>query len=163
MTLSIQFLILILNKSYLFPVKLNLCGCRYRNTWVRSNISSIPTFPGATLQCNATLTDYAGSLSPSVVFAQVVTGRNNVLPDLKLAPQQEVQWISNECTALEYEIYGPQNTSVILQLSIKHGSDLEPISITLQWCEAGFFVAKRLHWLITVRVLRLLVLFWSNM
>ena len=130
------------NQILSFPVNLHLCGCRYGNSWAGSNISSIRTFPGATLQCNATFTDYAGSLSPSVVFAQVVTGGSNDSPNVRLAPQQEVQWISTECTALEYEIHGPQNTSVILQLSTKPGRNLRPIGITLQWCEAGFALQK---------------------
>eukprot|EP00731_Ephydatia_muelleri_P001410 Em0001g1410a len=71
-------------------------------------------------------------------------GGNGVLPGVRLAPQQEVQWIGSECTALEYEIYGPQNTSVILQLSTKPGRNLHPIVMTLQWCEAGFALQKDL-------------------
>ncbi|KAL5516242.1 hypothetical protein EMCRGX_G001525 [Ephydatia muelleri] len=133
------------NQILSFPVNLRVCGCRYGNSWVAgTNISTIPTYPGATLQCNATLKDIAGNLSPNVVFANVVTGGNSVLPGIRLAPQQEVQWIGSECTALEYEIYGPQNTSVILLLSTKPGRNLHPIVMTLQWCEAGFALQKDL-------------------
>ena len=131
------------NQILSFPVNLRVCGCRYGNSWVAgTNISTIPTYPGAILQCNATLKDIAGNLSPNVVFANVVTGGNSVLPGIRLAPQQEVQWIGSECTALEYEIYGPQNTSVILLLSTKPGRNLHPIVMTLQWCEAGFALQK---------------------
>ena len=126
------------NQILSFPVKINMCGCRYGNNWVRSNNTSIPVYPGATLQCNATLTDYAGSLSPSVLFAQVVTDTNHFSPYVRLAPQQEVQWISNECTAIEYQIYGPQNTSAFLQLSTNPGQNLQPFGMALNWCEAGF-------------------------
>lgn len=76
-----------------FPVKLDLSYCRYGNTWAgpTSNNSEISLYPGATLQCNATLMDYAGSMSPSLVFAEVgVMGGHCILPDtrVRLAFQQ---------------------------------------------------------------------------
>ena len=131
------------NQILSFPVNLHVCGCRYGNSWAAgTNISTIPTYPGATLQCNATLTDYAGSVSPSVVFAQVVIDTNHVSPDVRLAPQQEVQWISNECTAIEYQIYGPENTSVILQLSTILGRNLKPLGMNINACGAGFALQR---------------------
>ena len=121
-----------------FPVKLDMCGCNYGSKQFGTNSSVISAYPGATLQCNASLTDSAGNLSPSVVFAQVVTGENHASLDVKLAPQQEVQWIGNNCTAIEYKMYGPQNTSAFLQLSSKPGRNLQTFQMALNMCEAGF-------------------------
>ena len=124
------------NQILSFPVNINLCGsCKYRGTYGNTN----HTYPGAKLWCNATLSDYANTTSPGVVFAQVVLeGENAVSPVVRLAPQQEVQWIASECTTIEYQIYGPQNVSVTLQLLTKLGTNLYQIPMTLQACEDGF-------------------------
>ena len=119
-----------------FPVNVHLCGgCKQKSAYGYTNY----TYPGAKLWCNATLRDYANSLSPGVVYAKVVLeGGNAVSPDVRLAPQQEVQWIASECTTIEYQIYGPQNVSVNLQLSTKLGTNPYQIPMTLQSCEDGF-------------------------
>ena len=119
------------NQILSFPVSVHLCN--------RSGDAN-HTYPGGTLQYNATLLDYAGTVSPGVVFAQVVIGENEASHGIRLAPQQEVQWIPNECTTIEYQIFGQtlQNESVNLQLSAKHGTNSYKLVITLQSCESGF-------------------------
>ena len=55
------------NQILSFPVSLHLSSCSgYANN----------TFPGGTLQYNVTLTDYAGTVSPGVLFAQVLDSKN---------------------------------------------------------------------------------------
>ena len=124
-----------------FPVNVHLCGgCKQRGVLSAYGTTN-HTYPGAKLWCKATLRDYANSISPGVVYAQVVLeGENAVSPDIRLAPQQEVQWIASECTTIEYQIYGPQNVSVNLQLSTKLGTNPYQIPLTLQSCEDGFLL-----------------------
>ena len=129
------------NQVLSFPATMYLCGCNHRDTQSTGTSGDvISIYPGATLRCNATLRDYANSLSPGVVFAQVVLGENAVSPVVRLAPQQEVQWIASECTTIEYQIYGPQNVSVNLQLSTKPGTNQMQIGMALQSCEDGFLL-----------------------
>ena len=116
------------NQIVSFPVSVHLCN---------SSDDANHTYPGGTLQYHATLLDYAGTVSPGVVFAQVHDGKNEASHGIRLAPQQEVQWIPNECTTIEYQIFG-QNVSMNLQLSTEHGINPYNIPVTLQPCESGF-------------------------
>ncbi|KAL5491816.1 hypothetical protein EMCRGX_G017180 [Ephydatia muelleri] len=117
------------NQILSFPVSVYLCNS--------SNDAANHTYPGGTLQYNATLLDYAGNVSPGVVFAHVRDVKNEVSHGIRLAPQQEVQWIPNECTTIEYQIFG-QNVFVNLQLLTAQGIKPYYIPVTLQPCESGF-------------------------
>ena len=123
-----------------FPAKLDLWGCSYRISGVvpACNISEISIYPGATLQFNATLMDYAGRISPSVLFAEVVRSGSSDATDVSISSQQEVQWISKRYTTIEYQIFGPGNTSVCLKLLTRPGVISQNIAVTLKQCEAGF-------------------------
>ena len=116
------------NQILSFPVSVHLCN---------SSDDANHTYPGGTLHYHATLLDYAGTVSPGVVFAQVHDGKNEASHCIRLALQQEVQWIPNECTTIEYQIFG-QNVSMNLQLSTEHGINPYKIPVTLQPCESGF-------------------------
>ena len=113
-----------------FPAKVHLCSCRYGDRTFNDSI--IHMYPGATIKCDVALQDYVNAMSPGVLYASVT------LPEVRLAPQQEVQWIGNECTAIEYQVYGIQNLTVNIQLSNTPGTKLTSISVTLQPCDKGF-------------------------
>ena len=138
-----QFYTIIMKGSYenqilSFPTNVYLCGCMHGDT----HNFPIVSYPGAMIKCNATLMDEANTVSPGVVYAQVVSDQTSATSDLRLAPQQEVQWIGNECTAIQYEIYGPENISTNLQLSTKPGTNMKSISMTLLTCQLGFTLQK---------------------
>ena len=142
-----------------FPVRVDLCSCRYGESKLDTNNDSIQTYiyPGATMKCNVTLLDYANAVSPGVLYAQIDTGIK--MAEVRLGPQQEVQWIGNECTATEYQIYGrPQNIS--MQLSNTPGTHLKPISVTLQPCAKGFELHNDSGGLLQCKCSDLLSSFW---
>ena len=139
------------NEILSFPAKIHLCSCWHgEDTY---NDSIIHIYPGATIKCDVTLQDYANATSPGVLYASVT------LPGVRLAPQQEVQWIENECSATEYQIYGlPQNIS--MQLSNRPGNSLMSISVTLQPCEKGFTLQNDSGGLLQCKCTDFLSSFW---
>ena len=95
------------------------------------------TYPGGTVLLNVSSMDYANSLSPSVVYAYIrVNG--NTPETITLAPNQITQWVERRCIPLEYQIYGPENTSLNLFLSSYPGNPAALIEVTLKSCEPGF-------------------------
>ena len=140
-----------INEILSFPAKIHLCSC-----WLGEdtyNDSIIHIYPGATIKCDVTLQDYANATSPGVLYASVT------LPGVRLAPQQEVQWIENECSATEYQIYGlPQNIS--MQLSNRPGNNLMSISVTLQPCDKGFTLLNDSGGLLQCKCSDFLSSFW---
>ena len=139
------------NEILSFPAKMHLCSCWHgEDTY---NDSIIHIYPGATIKCDVTLQDYANATSPGVLYASVT------LPGVRLAPQQEVQWMGNECTAMEYKIFGlPQNIS--MQLSNRPGNNLMSISVTLQPCDKGFALQNDSGGLLQCKCSDFLSSFW---
>ena len=137
-----------------FPAKVHLCNCRYGNNTYNDSIIHMYMYPGASVKCNVTLLDYANTTSPGVLYASVQ------MAEVRLGSQQEVQWIGNECTAIEYEIYGPENISANIQLSNTPGTNLKPISVTLQPCAKGFALQNDLQGLLQCKCSQFLSSFW---
>eukprot|EP00731_Ephydatia_muelleri_P033588 Em0033g4a len=118
-----------------FPVKVLICSCdgdSYLN-----GTYHITTWPGATIRCYATTVDFVNHTSPSVVYT-TVKGENSFA---QLGPQQEVQWSKHECTPLEYQIYGLENSTVNFFLSTDEGdTSLNSLNMTVKLgpCGPGF-------------------------
>ena len=122
-----------------FPVKVLICSCdgdSYLN-----GTYHITTWPGATIRCYATTVDFVNHTSPSVVYT-TVKGENSFA---QLGPQQEVQWSKHECTPLEYQIYGLENSTVNFFLSTDEGdTSLNSLNMTVKLgpCGPGFMLSN---------------------
>ena len=122
-----------------FPVKVLICSCE--GGFYLNGTYHFTAWPGATIRCNATTKDFVNHTSPSVVYATVQA--NNSFA--QLGPQQEVQWTKQECTPLEYQIYGLENTAVNFFLSTDQGdTSLNSLNFTvmLRPCGPGFMLSN---------------------
>ncbi|KAL5503303.1 hypothetical protein EMCRGX_G010230 [Ephydatia muelleri] len=142
-----------------FPVKVLICSCEggsYLNGTYR-----ITAWPGATIRCNATTKDFVNHTSPSVVYTTVQAKDSFA----QLGPQQEVQWTKQECTPLEYQIYGLENTAVNFFLSTDQGDTaLSSLNFTvmLRPCGPGFMLSNDSRGLRTCTCSRFLASFGVN-
>ena len=117
-----------------FPQNVEYCGCSDPNL---CNGTYITTYPGRTVRFNITSADNGHNLSPSVVYTEVDTvGINS--QNLMLGPRQKAQWIGTVCGQIEYQIYGPENTSLKLLLSNDPNAYPEVFNVVLLPCEPGF-------------------------
>ena len=142
------------NEILSFPAKVYLCNCRYGDNTYNDSIIHMYMYPGETIKCNVTLLDYANTTSPGVLYASVQ------MAEVRLGSQQEVQWIGKECTAVQYEIYGPESISANVQLSNTPGTKLKPISVTLQPCDKGFALQNDSQGLLQCKCSHFLSSFW---
>ena len=101
----------------------------------------VTAWPGATIRCYATTVDFVNNTSPSVVYT-TVQAKDSLA---QLGTQQEVQWSKQECTPLEYQIYGLENSTVIFFLSTDEGdTSLNSLTITVMLgpCGPGFMLSN---------------------
>ena len=122
-----------------FPVKVLICSCE-EGSYLNGTYH-ITAWPGATIRCNATTVDFESHTSPSVVYTTVQVENSFA----QLGPQQEVQWAGHNCTSLEYQIYGLENTTVKFFLSTDEGdTSLNSLNITvmLEPCGPGFMLSN---------------------
>ena len=98
-----------------FPENVVYCGCNDPNLCIGTS-PDLTTYPGRTVKLNITSVDKRNSLSPSVVYTQVDTDGINS-PNIMLGPRQKAQWIGTICAQIEYQIYGPENASLMLLIS----------------------------------------------
>ena len=117
-----------------FPQNVEYCGCSDPNL---CNGTYITTLPGRTVRFNVTSADNGHNLSPSVVYTEVDTDGINS-QNLMLGPRQKAQWIGTVCGQIEYQIYGPENTSLKLLLSNDPNAYPEVFNVVLLPCEPGF-------------------------
>ena len=92
------------------------------------------------MRLSVTSVDDGNKLSPSVVYTQIDTSG---IPsqNIALGPRQEAQWIRTVCGMIEYQIYGPEITSIKLLLSNnpnKLPASIASIALELLPCEPGF-------------------------
>ena len=119
-----------------FPEKVNYCGCSDPNL-CNSTSPNLTTYPGRTVKLNITSMDKRNNLSPGVVYIQVDTDGIHS-QNIMLGPRQKAQWIGTVCAQIEYQIYGPENTSLKLFLSNDPNGSPTVINVKLLPCEPGF-------------------------
>ena len=122
-----------------FPVKVLICSCE--EGYFLNGTYHVTAWPGATIRCNATTKDFVNHTSPSVVYTTVQDENSFAW----LGPQQEVQWSKQECTPLEYQIYGLENSTVKFFLSTDEGDTSQNslnITVMLGPCGPGFMLSN---------------------
>ena len=119
-----------------FPEKVNYCGCSDPNL-CNSTSPHLTTYPGKTVKLNITSMDKRNNLSPGVVYTQVNTDGIHS-ENIMLGPRQKAQWIGTVCGQIEYQLYGPENTSLKLLLSNDPNGSPTVINVKLLPCEPGF-------------------------
>ena len=122
-----------------FPVKVLICSCEDGS--FLNGTYHVTAWPGATIRCYATTKDFVNNTSPSVVYT-TVQAKDSLA---QLGTQQEVQWSKQECTPLEYQIYGLENSTVIFFLSTDEGdTSLNSLTITVMLgpCGPGFMLSN---------------------
>ena len=119
-----------------FPDHVNYCGCSDPNL-CNGTSPYLTTYPGRSVKLNITPVDNQNNLSPGVVYTQVDTDGINS-QNIMLGPRQKAQWIGTVCGQIEYQIYGPENASLKMFLSIDANDSTTIISVTLLPCEPGF-------------------------
>ena len=122
-----------------FPVKVLVCSCEDGS--FLNGTYHVTAWPGATIRCYATTVDFVNNTSPSVVYT-TVQAKDSLA---QLGTQQEVQWSKQECTPLEYQIYGLENSTVIFFLSTDEGdTSLNSLTITVMLgpCGPGFMLSN---------------------
>ena len=119
-----------------FPEKVNYCGCSDPNL-CNGTSPYLTTYPGRTVKLNITSVDKRNNLSPGVVYTQVNTDGIHS-ENIMLGPRQKAQWIGTVCAQIEYQIYGPENTSLKLLLSNDPNGSPTVINVKLLPCEPGF-------------------------
>ena len=119
-----------------FPENVNYCGCSDPNL-CNGTSPHLTTYPGRTLKLNITSVDKRNNLSPGVVYTQVDTDGIHS-QNIMLGPRQKAQWIGTVCAQIEYQIYGPENTSLKLLLSNDPNGSPTVINVKLLPCEPGF-------------------------
>ena len=142
-----------------FPVKVLICSCEGDS--FLNGTYHITAWPGATIRCYATTKDFVNHTSPSVVYTTVQAEDSFA----QLGPQQEVQWTKQECTPLEYQIYGLENTTVNFFLSTDQGdTSLNSLKITVMLgsCGPGFMLSNDSRGLRTCTCSRFLASFGVN-
>eukprot|EP00731_Ephydatia_muelleri_P007271 Em0003g1519a len=146
-----------------FPVKVLICSCE-GDSYLNGTYH-ITAWPGATVQCYATTVDFVNHTSPSVVYTTVQALNSFAYPYTQLGPQQRVQWSEQECTSLEYQIYGLENTTVNFFLSTDEGdTSLKSLNITVMLgpCGPGFMLSNDSRGLRTCTCSRFLASFGVN-
>ena len=123
-----------------FPVKVQICSCE-GDSYLYNNTYQITAWPGATVRCYATIVDFANHTSPSVVYTTVQAENSSASTYTHLGPQQEVQWTGYDCTPLEYQIYGLENTMVNFFLSPDGDTSLG-MTVILGPCGYGFMLSN---------------------
>ena len=121
-----------------FPEKVNYCGCSDPNM-CNSTSPNLTTYPGRTVKLNITSVDHGNNPSPSAVYIQVDTDgiqSHNIM----LGPRQQAQWTGTVCAQIEYQIYGPENTSLKLLLSNDPNGYPTVFNVKLLLCEPGFIL-----------------------
>ena len=121
-----------------FPVKVLICSCE--GDFYLNGTYHITAWPGATIRCYATTVDFVNHTSPSVVYT-TVQAENSFA---QIGPQLEYQWSEQNCTPLEYQIYGLENTKVNFFLSTDEGdTSLNSLNITVMLgpCGPGFMLS----------------------
>ena len=122
-----------------FPTNVIICSFKEKTDFYHGGQYSIQTYPGRIMQMNLSSVDYANVFTPSAVYAQITTGTSSTTSQtIRLGDQQNVQWIGGECSTVEYQIYGPENTSLNLLLSSYPGNAPTIIQVTLLPCLIGF-------------------------
>ena len=124
-----------------FPTYVHLCGCSDPNL---CNVTSqhegkVTTYPGRTVRLNVTSVDNRNNLSPSVVYT-LIDMNGITSPNMALGPTQKAQWIGTVCGSIEYQIYGPEMTSLKLFLFNYLGNVPIVIEVKLLPCEPGFTI-----------------------
>ena len=119
-----------------FPENVVYCGCSDPNL-CNSTSPNLTTYPGRTVKLNITSVDKRNNLSPGVVYTQVDTDGIHS-QNIMLGPRQKAQWIGTVCAQIEYQIYGPENTSLKLLLSNDPNGSPTVINVKLLPCEPGF-------------------------
>ena len=129
------------NQILSFPLNVNICSCD-NNTpcYVEDGIHYITSYPGRTVRFYATPLDYNNHTSPSVIYTDIYLEGNGNHHNIRLAPQQNIQWINKDCDLMEYQIFGPENTSFHLHLSTFPGDVPNMIVVILEPCERGFML-----------------------
>ena len=122
-----------------FPTYVQLCNCSDPDL---CNVTGqyegkVTTYPGGTVRLNVTSVDDGNNLSPSVVYASIGTD-GDTTTTITLGPGQEAQWIGTVCGTIEYQIYGPEMTSLNLVLSTYFVSFPTVIEVELLPCKIGF-------------------------
>ena len=127
-----------------FPAYVHLCNCSDPNL---CNITSqyqgkVTTYPGRTVGLNVTSVDAGGSPSPSVVYTLIDTS-SIISQNITLGSTQKAQWIGTVCGTIEYQIYGPEMTSLKLFLSNYPTNFPTVVEVQLLPCEPGFILMSR--------------------
>ena len=119
-----------------FPLHIRLCSCNagMQCEGLTSGVYKITTTPGRTVRLTATSVDSENHTSPAVIYTYVPPNNHNV----RLAHQQNVQWIGKSCETIQYQLYGQENTSINLQLTTYMGDAPTILQITLKQCDPGF-------------------------
>ena len=122
-----------------FPTNVQIFGIVDQADIYHSGEQSAQTYPGGTIWMNISSVDYANVFTPSAVYAQITADTSStILQRIRLGDQQNVQWIGGEYSTVEYQIYGPENTSLNLLLSSYPGNAPTIIQVTLLPCLIGF-------------------------
>ena len=128
-----------LNSSQIVSFPTSVIICSLTNVYLHGGQYNILTYPGGVIQMNLSSVDYANVFTPSAVYAHITADTfSTILQRIRLGDQQNVQWIGGECSTVEYQIYGPENTSLNLLLSSYPGNAPTIIRITLLPCLIGF-------------------------
>ena len=117
-----------------FPEKVNYCGCSDPNL-CNDTSPHLTTYPGRTVKLNITSVDKRNNLSPGVIYTQIT---DTVGINIMLGLRQKAQWIGTVCGQIEYQIYGPENSSLKLLLSNDPNGSPTVINVKLLPCEPGF-------------------------
>ena len=119
-----------------FPENVNYCGCSDPNL-CNGTSPYLTTYPGRTVKLNITSVDKRNNLSPGVVYTQIT---DTVGIYIMLGLRQKAQWIGTVCGQIEYQIYGPENSSLKLLLSNDPNGSPTVINVKLLPCEPGFIL-----------------------
>ena len=122
-----------------FPENVLICGGEAEKIYSHNSVHyHIQMYPGGVLRLNLSSVDYSNVFTPSAVYAQIkIDGFSNATTNIKLGAQQNVQWIGEECSTVEYQIYGPDNATFNILLSSYPGNAPMVIEITFLPCIAG--------------------------
>eukprot|EP00731_Ephydatia_muelleri_P035357 Em0116g9a len=100
-----------------------------------SRCQTISTFPGRTIRIYASLVDYGNSFSPGVIYTRI---EGSDYQNVRLGDHQNALWVAKNRSTMEYQIYGPENTTFNLLLSGDAGYSPTVIEVNLMQCVPWF-------------------------
>ncbi|KAL5505440.1 hypothetical protein EMCRGX_G006872, partial [Ephydatia muelleri] len=100
-----------------------------------SRCQTISTFPGRTIRIYASLVDHGNSFSPGVIYTRI---EGSDYQNVRLGDHQNALWVAKKRSTMEYQIYGPENTTFNLLLSGDAGYSPTVIEVNLMQCVPWF-------------------------